>query len=185
MMVFLFVLTWNPAFRLSLGDLGDVPEFMAGLDFNSGRGALSVELGRVVSGTIADSSIPGILAEGGVGDTISNRAITTYSSILTMSLRYALLNFDGYRLYAVAGAGFQRPGVNVENPPAVGDDLTYTVGLGGDAGAGRMLKGDLWNRVRFFLELKLYLMKVPLSVDAPDYEWRNVPDWKVGMTLAF
>ncbi len=184
-MIALVLLSFNPAFRIAVGDFGDVPEIAMGLDLNRGKAAFSLELGRIVSGSILDSATVSALAEGGAVDTTGQSSITTYSFLITAGIRYAFLDVMGKRLYGVGAIGFQRPQMNAESYPTIGDDFTYTIGLGGDVLTGTMFEGDFWNRTRFFLELKLYHLKVPTSITVADYEWRNVLDWKVGVTVGF
>lgn len=185
-MLTIAILAFSPGFRLAIGDMGDVPEFVVGMDAGFGRLSLSLEMGRVVSGSFVDSSAVLALAEGGgAGDTNALK-VTTYSSIATIGLRYAVLDLSGRRIYVLGGGGFQRPGVSADNYTPAGDDLTYYAGAGGDVLVSTFLKeGDFWKRTRLFVELRLIRLKATDPNAPSGYTWSNVPDWKVGVLMGF
>ncbi len=185
-MVGLVILAFNPGFRIAFGDMGSVPELMVGLDMRFGRLSLSLEMGRVVSGSFVDSSSVATLAEGG-GDTVGqNATIYAYSSLMVAGLRFSLLDVSGKRLYVMGGGGFQRPGISGGNYAPAGDDFTYFAGAGGDVLASTFMgKGDFWKRTRFFLELRAFRLKVTDPYASSGYRWANVPDWKVGVLMEF
>jgi len=149
MMVLVFM-GFNPAARFAVGDFGDVPEIVVGLDLNKERWTFSLELGRIISNRITDSSTVSTMAEGGADTTGGTGDITAYNFIFTLGVRYALLDVKGKRFYLAGGLGFQRPQMNLESYPVIGDDFTYMAGAGGDILLGTLLEGDFWNRTRFW-----------------------------------
>jgi len=184
-MMVLMLLSFEPGFRFGVGDFGDVPEMVLGFDLNKDKWTFSIEIGRIITNRLVDSSSVNLLAEDGADTTVAQRTITAFNFFLTLGVRYPLLDIEGKRIYAMGGLGFQRPQMNKEGYPVIGDDFTYTAGLGGDVLLGTMFDGDFWDRTRLFLELKFYHLKTPISATTADYEWRNVLDWKVGVTVGF
>ena len=185
-MVILMLAAFQPGFRFAVGDPAEVLELFIGVEFMYGKTSVSLEMGRIVSGDPLNLDTLSTMAEGGVDTSRASGVVVPYSSLLMVSVRFTLLNLEGWRVYAVGGAGFQKPSLSGDVVYSSDFDFTYMGGVGVKFLAGRIFSsGDLWDRVYFFLETGYYRLKVPVSLDFPNYVWKNVPDWKLGLIMGF